>query len=76
MANSNNTLYPKNGQSSKLFKFYDLTSTKVFEIIASTERQAREKLGNKSLIFIAQIRLTPITIEYPRRAVINGDSYE
>lgn len=44
----------------KLFKFYDKTSSGVVCCIATTEEQARENLGMRSLIFIARIRLYPI----------------
>jgi hypothetical protein len=44
----------------KLFKFYDLTTAKVFEALAPTEQQARKSLGKSSLIFIARIRLYPM----------------
>ena len=46
-------------EQSKLFKFYDLKSTQILEIIATTERQARKNLGKQSLIFIARKRLSP-----------------
>jgi hypothetical protein len=50
----------KFNHESKLFKFYDLTTAKVFEALAPTEQQARKSLGKPSLIFIARIRLYPV----------------
>jgi hypothetical protein len=50
----------KFNHESKLFKFYDLTTAKVFEALAPTEQQARKSLGKSSLIFIARIRLYPV----------------
>lgn len=47
--------------NNKLFKFYDLSTTNVLETIATNENQARQNLGKQSLIFIARIRLYPIT---------------
>ncbi|MWP48442.1 MULTISPECIES: host cell division inhibitor Icd-like protein [unclassified Gilliamella] len=50
----------KSNRETKLFKFYDLTTAKVFEALAFTEQQARKSLGKSSLIFIARIRLYPV----------------
>ncbi|MFQ1000204.1 host cell division inhibitor Icd-like protein [Gilliamella sp. BG6] len=50
----------KSNRETKLFKFYDLTTAKVFEALAPTEQQARKSLGKSSLIFIARIRLYPV----------------
>ena len=51
---------PLRAEQSKLFKFYDLSTTKVLETVANTECEARKNLGKQSLIFIARIRLYPI----------------
>ena len=45
----------------KLYKFYDLSTAQVIQTTATTERQARKNLGKQSLIFIARIRITPIS---------------
>ena len=44
----------------KLFKFYNLLTSQIIQTIATTEHQARKKLSNQSLIFIARIRINPI----------------
>lgn len=44
----------------KLFKFYNLLTSQIIETIATTDHQARKKLSNQSLIFIARIRINPI----------------
>ena len=41
----------------KLFKFYNLLTSQIIETIATTDHQARKKLSNQSLIFIARIRI-------------------
>ena len=44
---------------SKLYKFYDLSTSQVVQTTAANEHQARQHLGKPSLIFIARIRMNP-----------------
>lgn len=47
--------------SNKLYKFYDLSTAKLVEMMAENEQQARQQLGNPSLIFVARKHTCSVT---------------
>lgn len=57
MATTPNKALPKQ----KLFKFYNSKTAQFIETTATTERQARQNLGNSSLIFVSRKPLFLIT---------------
>ena len=63
-------------RQSKLFRFYDLSTCTVHEVIASTEKEACSKLGNIRLVFIARKRLYPTIESQSRNYCFGGFSYE
>lgn len=47
----------------KIYKFYDFSIAQLVVTIAASEQQAREQLGNHSLIFVARKHSFSLTSE-------------
>lgn len=67
---------PLRARQSKLFRFYNLSTRTIHEVIAFTEKEARSKLGNIRLVFVARKKLYPTIESQSRNYCFGGAIYE